>query len=376
VKIALVSTTLGRVLRGFESFTDSLFHSLRRLAPEVDVTLFAGGGQRAERRRVVPNLHRYDVPGRWLNDVSGDRLQNRSFALSLYPLLRLGKFDIVHYNELVMGSALFHLRRILGGTYKLLYCDGALAPPVLYHHRSDFAQTLTGPAYEDAVGFGVGKERLFLIPYGVDGNRFKPEESRGAREKIRSELGLPEKARVVLTVGRLDREVKRIDYVIREVSGLGDSVWLLAAGFPVKETPSLEKEAHRLLSGRCRFVSWPHQEVHRLYHAADVFALGSLKEAFGLVTVEAMLSGLPVIIHNGPVFKWIAQGTPVRAIDMSASGALSRTLKEFLSPDHFPSSREQAWRRFSWEALIPQYLDMYRQVMEGRPGGKVKRKGD
>lgn len=128
MKIALVSTGLGRVLRGFESFTSSLFDALTRYAPELRVTLFQGGGKGSTKRVVVPNFHRFDAPGRWLGYEKGNLLEKRSFALSLYPILRVGGYDIVHYNELVMGSALYHLRRVLGGRYKLLYCAGSTCP--------------------------------------------------------------------------------------------------------------------------------------------------------------------------------------------------------------------------------------------------------
>jgi hypothetical protein len=125
MKIALVSTGLGRVLRGFESFTSSLFDALTRYAPELRVTLFQGGGKGSTKRVVVPNFHRFGAPGRWLGYEKGNLLEKRSFALSLYPILRVGGYDIVHYSELVMGNALYHLRWVLGGRYKLLYCTGS-----------------------------------------------------------------------------------------------------------------------------------------------------------------------------------------------------------------------------------------------------------
>jgi hypothetical protein len=99
MKIALVSTGLGRVLRGFESFTESLFQALRKQAPHIDVTLFQGGGKSGERRIVIPNFHRYDIPARWFDHERGDLLEKRSFALALYPFLRLCHYDIVHRSE-------------------------------------------------------------------------------------------------------------------------------------------------------------------------------------------------------------------------------------------------------------------------------------
>ena len=245
MKIALVSIGIGRILRGFESFTESLFVELRRAAPGLDVTLFQGGGPEGNGRVIIRNFFRQDWLRTCLGNGSAIRLEQRSYALPLYLYLRRGRFDIVHYNELAMGSALFHLRRLFGGRFRLLYCNGAPSPPVHYHHRCDFAQVLTGPMYEEARSFGISPERLFLLPYGVDAHRFSPE-NRFHRSRIRSQLGIPENALVVLTVAALKREHKRVDYVIRELASLKEPFWLLAAGQRTEDTPFLEKEAERL----------------------------------------------------------------------------------------------------------------------------------
>lgn len=362
MKVALVCTGLGRIYRGFESFTASLFQALRDYAPHIDVTLFQGGGMARKRCVVVPNFHREDIPARWFDSYTANLIEQRSFALFLFPILLRDKYDIVHYNELVMGSALFHLRRCFGGNFKLLYINGAPSPPVHYHHRCDLAQVLTGPAYEEAREFGLPEDRLFLIPYGVDAHRFSPE-TQAIRSAIRHELGIPEGVKVVLTVGALKREHKRIDYLIREISRMDGSVWLLAAGQKTDETASLEEEAANLLPGRWRFVSWPYGKMHLLYGAADVFVLASLTEGFGLVTVEAMLSGLPTIIHQDAVNRWITDGTSAWLIDMVVDGELMEVLQKVLHNGSEPCSCEKAKERFSWERLIPSYLEMYKKSL-------------
>ena len=364
MKVALVSTGLGRVLRGFESFTQSLFQALKRYAPEIDVTLFQGG--RCEKKDHVvwvPNFHRYDRPARWLGYDRGNLLEKRSFALAIYPKLRAAGYDIVHYNELTMGSALYHLRRVFGGKYKLLYCNGAPSPPTHYHHRCDFAQVLTGPAYAEAREFGISENRLFLLPYGVDGDLFNIG-NRGHRQQVRKEIGIPESAIVVLTVAALNKWHKRIDYLIKEICHLDNSVWLLAAGQRTDETNALEREADHYLPGRWRFVTWPHQRIHLLYGAADIFVLGSLTEGFGIVTVEAMLSGLPIILHRNDVNGWITDGAPVQLVNMSVEGELAKALSNLLSNGTSGRSRDFAKERFSWKELIPQYVRMYTKLFE------------
>jgi 1,2-diacylglycerol 3-alpha-glucosyltransferase len=368
MRIALVSTGLGRVLRGFESFTDSLFQALRRSAPDVDVTLFQGGGASAVRRVVIPNLHRHDFPARCFGDLTASHIEKRSFALALYPRLVLGKFDVVHYNELTLGSALFHLRRVFGGKFKLLYCNGAPSPPVHYHHRCDFAQLLTGPQYEEAIEFGIPKERIFALPYGIDSDRFSPT-TRIRRKDVRSRLGVPLDANVVLSVAAIKRDHKRIDYLIEEVAKLPYPAWLVVAGQRTFQTPALEALAESRMPGRWRFVSWPHDAVADLYGAADVFALASLTEGLPIVSLEALVSNLPVVIHNGPLFEWLAQGSSARLIDMGNAGALAGVLHSVLTNVTGFDARisaeragETVLRRYSWSALIPQYREMYDRV--------------
>jgi glycosyltransferase involved in cell wall biosynthesis len=375
MKIALVSTGLGRVLRGFESFTESLFGALRAQVPDLRVTLFQGGGRNSCHRITVPNLHRYDAPAAWLGYDKANLLEKRSFALSLYPLLRLGRYDIVHYNEVAMGSALWHLRRYLGGKFRLLYCDGGGAWPVHYRQRCDFAQLLTGPAYEWAFESGIPSERLFLLPYGVNANLFGAG-IRASRIRIRRELGIPDDAKVVLSVAALEFESKRVNHLIREVANLNSQVWLVVAGQRTAETEVLEGMAQNLLGDRWRFVSWPHARIPMLYGAADVFTLTSLVESFGLVIIEAAMSGLPVITHHGRNFRWLAEDSPIRCIDMDENGQLTRELELVLSQPSLPSARDIAVRRFSWQSLAPEYLRMYELISAGgvkETGGRPAR---
>ncbi len=360
MKIALVSTGLGRVLRGFESFTLSLFENLNSRNPGFEITLFQGGGEAGERRVVIPNLYR-DLTKRRLGKYRAGLLEQRSFALSLYPLLRKGKFDLVHYNELCMGSALYHLRRIFGGSFKLLYCNGAPSPPVHYHHRCDYAQMLTAPMHEEALSFGISPIRLFFVPYGVDSHRFSPAV-RVFRAETRKQLGIPQEATVVLTVAALSRTHKRIDHVMRELSAVPGNLWFLAAGQRTEETDSLEREADHLLPSRWKFVSWPHPQVHRLFGASDAFVLGSLTEGLPISSIEAMLSGLPLVLHNAPLFRWAAEGASVWHVDMSQPGELRQAFQRALKG--YAPKLEAPIKRFSWDSLIPEYVRMYERVAQ------------
>lgn len=370
ISVALVSTGLGRVLRGFEAFTSSLYDALTVHVPDLNVTLFQGGRCGRREAVVVPNLHRADIPAKWFGPLSAGLLEKRSFALALYPTLVRKGYDVVHYNDLAMGSALYHLRRWFGGGYRLLYCNGAPSPPLHYAERCDMVQLLSRPDGELALSEGVASERIFQIPYGIDESRFRRDMKEG-RGKIRQELGIPNDSRLILSLAAIKSEHKRIDHLIKEVGQLDNETWLLVAGQATEESRSIEALAEAHIPGRWRFVSWPHARVPELCGAADMFVLCSLTEAFGLVTIEAMMSELPVIVHDGPVFRWLTEGTDTMLIDMAARGALTAALRQMFvdisSGDcmkvRLADARSVVVDRFGWTALVPAYRNMYETVV-------------
>lgn len=365
MKIALVSVGLGRVHRGFEAFTQSLYIALKKYAPELDITLFKGGRGREKGEVVVPHISRKNFLVKKMKKHRADLIEKRSFALSLYPFLRFGNYQIVHYNELTMGSVLFHLRRFFGGKFKLLYCNGAPSPPLHFHRRCDFAQILTPSMFEECINFGFERERLFLLPYGVDSEKFN-RSVKNLREKVRKELNLPHDAKIVLTAAALKKEHKRVDYVIREVSKAGNDFFLLAVGERERETPELEEIARTLLPERHMFITVDYDKMPSIYGASDVFVLGSLTEGFGLVVAEALMCGLPVIVHNNEVFRWVTEGSRAVLTDMRKEGALARALREVLSEKENYDSSDVITKRFAWKFLIEDYIKMYIKVIDGK----------
>ena len=82
----------------------------------------------------------------------------------------------------------------------------------------------------------------------------------------------------------------------------------------------------RLMGNRVIFTKAPHHDLPKVYAAADVFVLGSLFETFGIVYIEAMAMGLPVICTNH-----VNQRSIVKEgvfIDMQKPGELQKVLRD------------------------------------------------
>lgn len=199
---------------------------------------------------------------------------------------------------------------------------------------------------------------LVCIPH------FLPEGDgrRGQAAPSRTSLGISTRF-VVLAVGVIDSDHKRTDHVIREVSTLGPDWTLLACGTPKGEDGQRVAALGReLLGPRFVNISLPRQEIWKAYAVADFFVLGSLNEGFGLVLLEAMRAGLPVIAHDRPLFRWIL-GEAGRCVPMDEPGRLAKLLLNLSDQpgeisDMASRSTREFRARFTWTTVRGDYLRM------------------
>lgn len=371
MKLALVGSRTGYVHRGFESFTRNLFETVRN---DIDVTLFKGAGPRRPREIPITSF-RYEGGILSKFDLSWQRrmiFQERTFALALAPFLLRGKYDIVHFSEVVLGRMLLRLRRMTGLRFKLLFSNGAPAPPQFYE-CFDAIQQVNAVRLDDALQYGIPQERLYLIPYGVDCARFRRCDPL-MRRSLRRKLGVPENDLVVLCVAALKSHHKRIDYLIREFACMGNAnAFLLLVGERTEETGALEIQAETMLGGRYKTVTATHEEIHEFYQLADLFVLPSIREGLPISVLEAMSSALPVVLHEDPLFEWAVED-PRCLIDMESAGALASKMENLANDeaerqDLASCLSRRARDRFDWRSLRPRYLDMYDQVARSQLGG-------
>jgi glycosyltransferase involved in cell wall biosynthesis len=115
----------------------------------------------------------------------------------------------------------------------------------------------------------------------------------------------------------------------------------------------------------------PRAEVARLYQVADAYAHAATREPFGIVFLEAMASGLPIVGHPWEVTRWIL-GDAGTVVDMKETGALAAVLGQWARDPALrlaagARARQRAKDVFSPARVVPQYLEMYTQMMRAVP---------
>ncbi|MEO7180091.1 MAG: glycosyltransferase family 4 protein [Gemmatimonadaceae bacterium] len=363
VRVFLPCTGLGRQQRGFETFTLECADALRG-DPRIALTVFAGSALPAVDARVRWNLARDSMLAALIARViRRDRyfVEQTTFFLSLLPALVLGRPDVVYFADLNLGNLCWHWRRLSRQRFKLLYYNGGLTTQPFT--RSDFVQQLTPAGLDDAIARGESAEHQITLAHGVQISATLPTRLTG---DARRALGLPADRPVVLAVGMLDTAIKRMDYLIRELAALPASrPFLCMLGADGPDAAAIRALATELLGDDVLVRAVPHTSIGDYYRAADVFALASLREGFGLAYVEALAHGLPIVAHDTPVTRHLL-GDFASLVDLSRQGegtrALAAALAAPLAEDDRAARHASARARFGWDALREQYAQLLLRV--------------
>lgn len=361
MRVALLCSGLGNINRGHEVFARDLF---TLLSDDLDICLFKGGGQASAREVVVDHISRSSpalgdirlpVSPKWHDaalEVERMRVEGETFAYAaLRPLLE-GDFDVLHCLEQEVARVLYAHRHLFRKTPRVLWSNGG-ALPAADIPPCDFVQEHTDYNRQRSV-----QHKAFVIPHGVDTQRFRPGISSGFRQQH----GIPADAFVVISVGTICYWHKRMDHVIREVAQV-PGAWLVIVGQESPDSAAIKALGQQLMGGRIVFATMPHDQLPQAYAAANVFVLGSLFETFGIVYIEAMAMGLPVVCTQHPNQRSIVREG--QFIDMERPGLLAATLKDT------PAQRWQelaargpklAAQHYDLRTLKQAYLDRYAAI--------------
>jgi glycosyltransferase involved in cell wall biosynthesis len=328
------------------------------LAPPPDGPLaaeFLAAGARVDRvARPKPGVDPMLVLriARWLRQhgVQLVHTHNRMALIYGAPAARLARAAIVHtkhgYNP--RGGT-----RLFAGKLAARFVDAFVA---VSDETAEFARKRRE----------VDERRLVVIPNGIELGRFHPEPT--ARVRIRGELGIPDDAWVIGTVGRIATE-KNHALLVRAMSPLlGPTIRLVIAGDgPL--LPELRALTASLGSATYVHLLGVRRDVPDILNALDVFAMSSNIEGLPLVLLEAMATGLPVVsTRTGGIPNVVVEGDTGFLVPVGDEAALrARVAALHAAPATSRAcgdrARADAVTRFSAERMQRDYLELYARVL-------------
>lgn len=195
-------------------------------------------------------------------------------------------------------------------------------------------------------GFGV---RVEIIPNGVDLEKFNPQV-----EPFKIDLPTP----IILNVSALTKE-KRLDLVIKAMAKTSGSLVLVGKG-PQEE--QLKKIGEELLPGRFKILSFSHDQMPPVFRAASLFTYATVPwESFGIVLLEAMASGLPVVATDDPIRREIV-GEAGLFVNPENTQEYAKTIEKALELKWGDKPKKQA-EKFSWDKITEEYNNLFQTLL-------------
>lgn len=382
LRIALLTHSVNP--RGGVVHTLELATALHRAGHSVTVLAPAAPGQRLFRTPpcavgLVP------VHGTPRDTVEMVRSRIAAFVQYLRALLRHERFDVLHTHDSIGGNALAQLRDagdIDGFVRTVHHLDTFDVPQLTQWQHTAFASAsrvlCVSRLWCDhlARDYGIAANE---VTNGVDTTRFSPR-AQPADAALAQRLGIRPGAPVVLALGGVEerKNTARLLSAFALLRGTHPRAQLVIAGGASLLDHSAHALEFRVLMQELGFDEGPLQPVRltgplpdedipALYRLADVVAMPSLREGFGLVVLEGIASGAPVVASRiAPFTEYLAEDD-VSWTDPLDAGSIAAALRDALStrdPQRIARSASRLAQRFSWEASAARHVALYRAAIQ------------
>ena len=309
MKILFISDVYFPRVNGVSTSIETFRRNLQLLGHTVDLIAPDYGKPTANENGIVR------VPARAVPLDPEDRLMGYGWVMQQLERLRGEHYDLIHvqtpFVAHYLGVKLSHLLDIpCVETYHTFFEE------YLYHYIPFLPKSFTrwlakrfsrhqGNSLDGMVipsrpmqrvlqAYGI-ETTMEVIATGIEPASFVP----GDRVAFREKYGIGQERPMLLFVGRVAHE-KNIDFLIKvvnEVRGqVADVLFVIAGEGPARA--HLEQEVKRLaLDQHVRFIGYldRHTELNNCYRAADIFIFSSRTETQGLVLLEAMAQGVPLV---------------------------------------------------------------------------------
>jgi glycosyltransferase involved in cell wall biosynthesis len=341
----------------------------RSIAPFADVSVLVSNSARhtvLERDGDIP----VERSGAWANIASAP------ICPDMVRAIRRAKADIVHLHCPNPMAVISYLASGHSGHAVITYQSDVIRQRILrFAYQPLFNRVATrakaiiclSPNYiESSPVLNRFREKCHVIPHGICPEKFEHADESAAAE-IRARYG----DRIVLAIGRLVY-YKGFEYLIRAVAATDATLLIVGTG-PLRER-LLQVARQCGTADRVHFLGKV-EDVRPYYHTAQLFALPSVarSEAFGIVQVEAMACGTPVVntrLDTGVPFVSL-HGVSGLTVPLADAPALQRAILDILGNPNLRArfslgARQRVRELFTLDGMAEKTFQLYEQILSER----------
>lgn len=368
------------VIGGFEVFLQNI---AERIGKKVDIYVLTGKVQGVSSEEHRGGLHILRKGSLYtLHDLSHS---SYFYILTALPILFFRslilvyrqRITVLHANGFFNGIVCFLVSKITRVPYIMTIQS---ADFTIYHARSRLNGVQSwverviyrGAMVCHAVSDDLcrhyarqGINQCVMIPNGVETDLFRPLEQ-GEREYVRAQYEIPKNARVVITTSRLTHK-NGVHDLIDAVASL--EVLLVIAGDGVERARLEARVREENMEHKVLFLGHvPHVEVGKLVGASDIYARTPLAEGFGIVFLEAMAAGVPVVAtHVGGIPEFVTDGETGLLVSPGDVAGITRALEKLISDAQLRSvlvknGQNLISEKYNWDDISVKILKLYEKA--------------
>ncbi len=284
-------------------------------------------------------------------------------------ILQTEKFDILHFHEpwvpMLSRQLLAKSQSINVATFHARMPDGMMTKTierVITPYTKSILKSFDGlTAVSDPASQYVKSltsQKIEIIPNGIDLEKYRPNRSITNGDKTS-----------ILYIGRLERR-KGLKYLLDAFARLGDKNCTLKIAGNGPDRKKLEAYVKDKKINNVEFLGFiSEQQKLKLLKEADVFCSPAIYgESFGIVLLEAMASGTPVVAANNPGYVSVMEGRGlISLVDPKDTAQFARRLALLL----YDKDLAKLWRawalkyvtRFDYRKVVDQYENLYKKLL-------------
>ncbi len=243
----------------------------------------------------------------------------------------------------------------------------------LVFRYADRTQVISSYLRDFCVREGADKDRIDIIPNGVDVSLFSKIFSDDDKQTLLNQLGITKNAQVIVSASRLVPN-KGIDVILKaqrhlQKDGLGVTLLLFGTG-PEEDMLRRYADAHSLSVVFAGDIK--HEELPRYFAVSDVFVRPSRSEGLGTAFLEAMAAGLPIIgTPVGGIVDFLEDGKTGLFVKPDNDEDCAQTLRTLLNDGALQRALGENGRRlihekYSWDLITRKFVDIFTTLRQSK----------
>lgn len=296
----------------------------------------------------------------WLSGLVAEKLREawRIPVVQMFHTLSAMKNRIASQPTPMVDNRMVNEMQIINWADRIITATQAEYAQLLWLYRAD-------------------RRKLSIVPPGVDAAQFTPRP----RDESRAAVGLKPGQKMLLFVGRLE-PLKAVDSIIRALHAIStvspadlDGVRLTIVGGEVgnPERKRLSAFADQLgVAGYIEFVgAKDHSQLPTYYSAAEALLMPSDYESFGMVALEAMATGTPVIASNvGGLAYLVREGETGYLVPVRDPLALAERIRDILGDsarrDAMGRAAHDLAQQYDWAHIADRLMEVFSEARAGQ----------